>query len=353
MSSGSNLNHPPRIPSTAQQDSSPLMGEIRNDTRPASSIHPAYRSHSWGSSHNVNTQNPFTPNPPVTRKPVPVRHGHGHAALAAGAAAGVGAAAAHHRKSEQQDRDVHQGRPASNPFDSGEYSPHDELKSPFRDPNRPPTPFGLDAFGASEKRSSQGRIEPSVAAHDQEHPHPPNVEHPTEAQRRSLQEHDMLATEPEMPERSPKRTSFGHGGYAINPNDTPRPTFVNSGYARNDSTTSNESWQSAEAAPPRPQQHYYEDAHHYAPGRRQSEDNGYSEVPLVAPNAVWNNNHRYSGESASSRMSNGPRRFYGPDGNPRQSFGADGKPRRLRFSDLQPEEYHYSYDQTHPVGQAL
>ena len=163
----------------------------------------------------------------------------------------------------------------------------------------------------------------------------------------------MLAADVPVPERSPKRSSFGRGSHGVvNPHESPKPTFHDSGYAGYDSATSNESWQSAQAAPPRPQQQYYEDAHHYTPEPRHSEDNRHSDVPLVSPNPVWNRNHRNSSESTASQVSTAYR-LYGPDGNPRRSIGADGKPRRLRFSDIQPEEYRYDYDNPHPVGQAL
>ena len=366
MSTESDLNRHPKIPTLpAQQDSTPLMAESHDKPAPVSTIHPAYRANSWGNS-NINERNPFTPQPPVARKPVPTRHSNGHPALAAGAGAAVGAAAAHHHYNKKHEDYGYTGshRPlSSHPVDVNTHVPGDEQRRDIKDPNRPPTPFGLNAFiaAAPQKRTSKGAIEPSIADHGREHPQSHLIDYPTDSQRRSLHEHDMLAADPPIPERSPKRASFGseYRGVSTEPPRTayhePRYSGRDQGYVRDDSDGSNDSWQSAQAAQPTRGRPYWEDARHYMPEPRQSEDHGYSETPLVAPNAVWNNNHRNSGDSSASasRIRDSPWRLYGPEGSPRRSIGPDGKPRRLRFSDLQPEEYHYDYDEQHPVGQAL
>ena len=377
VSTDSDLTRHPRIPVThtqphhTQPDATPLMSEGHEKREPVSTVHPAYRTNSWGSLNNVNARNPFTPQPPVTRKPVPSHRGNGHAALAAGAGAAVGAAATHLHHQDHQTReayhyDTNQHRPlSSHPTEGATFAPGNERPLDFRDSNRPPTPFGLSAFGGAEKRQSKGAIVPTVAAHQQQHPNSHMIDHPSDAQRRSLQEREMLATDLPIPERSPKRASFGNE-YRGTPTDYPRSPYNDSGYSSqhtpanaryDDSDGSNESWRSAQASQTQPtQHHHWDDGRQYMPEPRHSEDHGYSETPLVAPNAVWNNNHRNSADSSGSsrsRMREPQWKLYGPDGNPRQSFGADGKPRRLRFSDMQPEEYHYDREEHYPVGQAL
>lgn len=367
------------------------MAETAEKTAPSTSVHPAYRTHSWGSPSNVNSQNPFTPPPPVARKPLPGGHHNGRPALAAGAGAAAGAAALrqHHKKQDEQKYTNPHHPLSSHPTEPSPYTREGELARDFRDPNRPPTPFGLNSFGAEKKNPDYAVVDPVVPTGESEYTSPHNVNYPTEAQRRSLSERDLIgagqsmaAPEPSLPERSPKRSSFGNSGY-LNQYGSARPSFNDNSYTGNDSDTSHESWQSAQGAQNHAQpqaQHpyyedtqpvrtqarhpYYEDAQHYDPDPRQSEDysygdgNRFSNVPLVAPNPVWNDSHRShrdSSESSSSRIQDSPWRLYGPDGSPRRSIGPDGKPRRLRFSDLQPQEYRYDYDHhdAHTVGQAL
>ena len=342
------------------------MSEHVEEPSAVSAVHPAYRTHSWDGK-NVNERNPFTPNPPITRKPVP--HGSGdrksHPFMAAGAGAALGAAAMHHHENKKQDERLSgNSQSASSTYTSrsGPLADEADHERNFHDPDRPPTPFGLNAFGTNPKRSSKsGAIEPSVATRGHRNSQGHIIDHPTEAQRRSLSEREMAAANPTVPERSPNRTSFGSRGYAINPDDTPRTAYHDPTRNGNETDTSNESWQSTEtthtAAPPPPPQQapshpYWDDGNPFYSEPRHSGDHAFTNVPLMAPDAAWAG-HRNSNDSSSWRRSHEPFRRYGADGSPRRSVGPDGKPRRLRFSDLSPEEYHYNYEPTHNVGQAL
>ena len=300
----------------SQRDSAPLMSGAggaalashphqRNSFDP--NQHPAYRT------NDPNASNPFTPEPPVRRKPVPSNgstfanrnsgspRSHSHSphshhqshtpALAAGAAgAAVGAAATHHHE---------KNRRSSNP------SPRNSFQ---HDPNRPPTPFGLAAFGPS--RSSNQAIEPSVSHHNNTHPYAHTADMPTAEQRRSLHEREMR--DAYVPGgRSPRLSFVDNDATAVagrRRSSTNGTRFHDSTYASNtdSSDDSRESWKSAQM--------------------------GYA-----SPSAPWRESARYSGEYS-------PQRSYGDGGygEERKSFGG-GNGKRLRFSDSKPEEYRYAH----------
>ncbi|MCJ1441235.1 MAG: hypothetical protein MMC23_001721 [Stictis urceolatum] len=155
---------------------------------------------------------------------------------------------------EQQPLAPYNDRPDS--YDNMQHAPEQTAYDPIhseRDPNRPPTPFGLATFSSPQPRNTHqppypGATEPTASSHPHEyaqHHIPPSNPHsstatstaytssstsdahssfpdshpgfypPTAAQRRSLSERDMaspaqepLYVHPPVPERSPKRASF-------------------------------------------------------------------------------------------------------------------------------------------------
>ena len=188
-------------------------------SRPDDAEHPAYRHSRSVSPANVNAENPFTPPPPVARKPVPsptrtpragmshspalspVRpdaahapdsaspHGthHGMGTAAAAAAGGValgavalGAGAMHHhhqrRDGHSRSRSRSAGRTAHHdPRPLGSHPSNGDFHAPGgaavdEDPagaapaprNRPPTPLGLAQFGPPAPARSPNRPHPTL-----------------------------------------------------------------------------------------------------------------------------------------------------------------------------------------------
>ena len=388
-----------RYPSMAQvphHEATPMMaGAHRNHANhtPRVEDHPAYRGDLERGPPNVNADNPFTPTPPVSRKPVPTTGSGHHPVMAAGAGAAAGAAAMHHHDKHEQGQtsrtpdyedphlyaqqalDQHQAiyNQRHSPRGSSPYASHSSTPNlaPIKEQNsqrRRPVSTDSTRF----EPSPQGPIEPSVAYHNLEYPNAHTADHSAEAQRNSLQERERRASwgEHNMAdgylnrtsyeksprrtsyERSPKRTSFSDGGAlgagilrkggVGRDRDSRSPRGIDP--ARN---SDNSYHPHVYAGNPNPRalrnsgQGYHDSA--YISNTDTSSSDSWRSAPMAPPDPPFEPGRRYSGtyDQLGRTHSNSPRR----------SIGADGKPRRLRFSDVQPEEYRY--DDSHPVGQAM
>ena len=298
--------------------------------------HRSTHDHSSHGHTSANAANPFTPAPPPSRKPVPQPD---HAFMAAIPPTAI--AEKHRRRNGSRSRSRSSSRPKSGILASdGGLPTHNNA-------DRPPTPFGLNAFGqtSEDKHAQTSQIDP-----------------PSAEQRRSLHEHEMnppglsssvgavvghendrhgrnsrgYETPPEIPSRSPNRESKRPTPWADNQNSSSYSTATTT----TNSTSAGEEYQQGydpyspanirrsqrEALPPW-EQHQYRYSGNSTPP---------TSATMVTPPVPWVDGSEYT--PRPRRNSHSPRQSMSNDGRRKSrspATGINGQPRRLRFEDLQ------------------
>lgn len=248
---------------TALHDPGVLMS-ASHKPNPVISEHPAYRH----SSENTNIQNPFTPTPPISRKPVPNRdstgsnisaisgphHNNHHAGMATGGILGAGALTAvlshNHNDRRRLSQSPHRIEPwhqplGSHPQDSSVYATAGPTAyHRGNDQKRSPIPFSPDDVGSthrSSRRFSQAASESPFAdsqvptTYDND-----TIIAPTKSQRQSLQSRNSNFGNgrdiSRGPSRSPKRHSLTGGGEMWQADTITPPTLPNQNRYSNSDT---------------------------------------------------------------------------------------------------------------------
>lgn len=319
-----------------QQPTVPLMAAVaaepHTNKSPSLSQHPAMRQ----------PQNPFVPVPPSPRRTAP----NSRAGLTDGTIPGDSPYLIDER-APLRDR----SRSNSRPRTDGNGLPTTNIKNP----NRPPTPMGLDAFGTPasatilnpEHHTGSPPYSGIGQPYDDMHVHVLQTDAPSRELRHSLNQRGEIApfpsttyadqpiyrnsrgysTPPEVPSRSPNR-------------DKRASMFADSSYdsslsTTTDSNSSGERYQHGQD-PYQPAQRESVapwEAHQH----RFSDTTGSSGTTQVAPPPIpWEESEYNS--NAARRQSHSPRQSTQHDGRRRSSrspaTSINGQPRRLRFEDL-------------------
>lgn len=321
-----------------QSPTVPLMAAVAaephsHNKAPSLSQHPAMRQ----------PENPFVPVPPSPRRTAP----NSRAGLTDGMVAGDSPYLMD-EKAPLRDRSRSNSRPRS--------SGHGLPTTNVNNPNRPPTPMGLDAFGTPAGATilnprDHGGSPPYSGIgqpYDDMHVHVLQTDAPSHDLRHSLNQRSEAApfpsttyadqptyrnsrgysTPPEVPSRSPNREKRAS-------------MFADSSYDSSLSTTtdSNSSGERYQHGPD-PYQPAQRDS--VAPWelhqQRFSGTTGSSATTPVAPPRIPWEESEYNQNARIRRQSHSPRQSTQPDGRRRTSrspaTSINGQPRRLRFEDL-------------------
>jgi len=325
-----------QIPMEQQSPTVPLMAAVaaehhNYDRAPSLSQHPAMRQ----------PENPFVPVPPSPRRTAP----NSRAGLTDGMVAGDPPYLMD-EKASLRDR----SRSSSRPRTGGNGLPTSNINNP----NRPPTPMGLDAFGtpagATILNPKDHADHPPYSGigqpYDDMHVHVLQTDAPSRELRHSLNQRGEGApiganpyadqprhrnsrgysTPPEVPSRSPNREKRAS-------------MFADSSYDSSLSATtdSNSSGERYERGPDPYQPAHRETVAPWEAHQHRFSDSTSSGATQVAPPPIPWEESEYN-QNAARRQSHSPRQSAQYDGRRRSSrspaTSINGQPRRLRFEDL-------------------
>lgn len=320
------------IPMSQTAPTVPLMAAAATEHHRANhshapnlSQHPAMRS---------GPENPFVPVPPSPRRTAP----NSRSGLTDGHHAYVMPEQERLRKSNDRSRCRSRSRP-----NSGILPDH-------ADPNRPPTPFGLNSFGIPTGQPAH-KTQPASPPYsgigqpyEDMHVHILKTDAPSQELRHSLNKRETAGV-PATAYDSDEHTKFRNSrGYSTPPeaptrSSNPGNTFADSSYDSSLSTTtaSNSSGE-----------RYQHTTDPYAPAQRENvapweqHQHRFSNTPhssghIPAPPIPWEESEHQMNQQR--RQSHSPRNSGQYDGRRRSSrspaTSINGQPRRLRFEDLQ------------------
>ena len=189
----------------------------------------AYKAgqHHESHKHAKSVENPFVPTPPISRRPVP-SSGPVESSSAVPVAAGGALPALQHFRKHSRSRSRSNPRPVSTNIATAAATGHPSTY----DPNRPPTPFGLNAFNDGPKNDPHAHLlqtdPPSTDLRRSLHEHESGIAAPGAASLAGATIEDGhrdrtyhrrsrgYDTPPEVPSRSPNREKSANSGDVSN-----------------------------------------------------------------------------------------------------------------------------------------